>query len=102
MKYFVSSDIHGHYDEWQLALNEAGFDLNNPDHKIILCGDIFDRGRQPREIIDFILAHKDKMILIRGNHEELMSEMIKRNYNTKADLINGTAYPKKCPIKSIR
>ena len=92
MKYFVSSDIHGHYDEWQLALNQAGFDLNNPDHKIILCGDIFDRGRQPREIIDFILAHKDKMILIRGNHEELMSEMIKRNYNTKADLINGTAY----------
>ena len=32
MKYFVSSDIHGFFDEWQSALNEKGFDLNNPEH----------------------------------------------------------------------
>ena len=63
MKYFVSSDIHGHYDEWQLALNEAGFDFNNPNHKIVHCGDLFDRGRQPKQIIDFVLKHKDKIIL---------------------------------------
>lgn len=28
MKYFVSGDIHGFYDEWQNALNEKDFDLN--------------------------------------------------------------------------
>ena len=92
MKYFVSADIHGHFDEWITALYDKQFDINNPDHKIILCGDIFDRGRQPKEIIDFILTHKDKIILIRGNHEELMSEMIERNSNNYADLRNGTAY----------
>ena len=92
MKYFVSSDIHGFFDEWQNALNEKGFDLTNPEHKIIVCGDLFDRGRQPREIIDFILSHKDKFILIRGNHEDLMQEMIDRNKNNFADLSNGTAY----------
>ena len=91
MKYFVSADIHGFYDEWQSTLKEKGFDINNPTHRIIVCGDLFDRGRQPREIIDYILAHKDKIILIRGNHEDLMQEMIDRNYNTAADLSNGTA-----------
>ena len=82
MKYFVSADIHGFYDEWMLALREKGFDVNNPNHKIIVCGDIFDRGKQPKQVIDFILSHKDKIILIRGNHEDLMEDMIKRNKNT--------------------
>lgn len=91
MKYFVSAEIHGFYDEWMEALKEKEFDVNNPEHKIILCGDLFDRGRQPKEIIDFILSHKDKCILIRGNHEDLMQEMIFRNKNTSMDLSNGTA-----------
>ena len=100
MKYFVCADIHGFYDEWQSALKEKGFDINNPLHKIIVCGDLFDRGRQPKKIIDFILSNKDKFILIRGNHEDLMQEMINRNYNMRHDLSNGTAqtivdlYPK--------
>ncbi len=91
MKYFVSGDIHGFYDEWQSALKEKGFDINNPEHKIILCGDLFDRGSQPKEIIDFVLEHKDKVILIRGNHEDLMEQMIERNSSDYGDLCNGTA-----------
>lgn len=91
MKYFVSSDIHGYFDEWQKALKEKGFEENNPEHKIIVCGDLFDRGRQPKQIIDFVLSHKDKFILIRGNHEDLMQDMIDRNKNTYGDLCNGTA-----------
>lgn len=91
MKYFVSSDIHGFFDEWQNALKDKGFDLNDPEHKIIICGDLFDRGSQPKEIIDFVLKHKDKVILIRGNHEDLMEQMIERNSSDYGDLCNGTA-----------
>lgn len=91
MKYFVSADIHGHFDEWMNSLTEKGFDINNPQHKIVLCGDLFDRGHQPKQIIEFILAHEDKIILIRGNHEDLMQDMINRNHNTSGDLYNGTA-----------
>lgn len=91
MKYFVSGDIHGFYDEWQSELKEKGFDISNPEHKIILCGDLFDRGSQPKEIIEFVLKHKDKVILIRGNHEDLMEQMIERNSSDYGDLCNGTA-----------
>ena len=91
MKYFVSSDTHGFFDEWQSALNKKGFDLNNPEHKIILCGDLFDRGNQPKEIIEFVLKYKDKVILIRGNHEDLMEQMIERNSSDYGDVCNGTA-----------
>lgn len=72
-------------------MKEKGFDLNNPEHKIILCGDLFDRGSQPKEIIDFVLKHKVKVILIRGNHEDLMEQMIERNSSDYGDLCNGTA-----------
>ncbi len=91
MKYFVSSDIHGFFDEWMLALKNSNFDINNPEHKIIVCGDLFDRGRQPKQIIDFILSHRDKITVIRGNHEDLMQAMIDRNKNNSMDLSNGTA-----------
>ena len=91
MKYFVCADIHGYFDEWQSALKEKGFDIENSTHKIIICGDLFDRGRQPKQIIDYVLSHKDKFILIRGNHEDLMQEMIDRNNSTYQDLSNGTA-----------
>lgn len=90
MKYFVSSDIHGFFTYWQEALVAAKFDINNPEHKIVLCGDIFDRGKEAKLIIQYILAHKDKIILIRGNHEDLMQDMIIRNYPTSSDIHNGT------------
>ena len=81
-----------YYSTLKTALQEKGFDINNPEHKVIVCGDLFDRGRQPKQIIDFILSNKDKFILIRGNHEDLMEDMIERNSSTIADLSNGTAH----------
>lgn len=91
MKYFVTSDVHGFYDEFMKALNDKGFDVTNLEHKLIICGDVFDKGHQPKELIDFILTNKDKIIYIRGNHEDLMQDMINRNHNTYGDVYNGTA-----------
>lgn len=91
MKYFVCSDIHSYYDEWIKALNSSGFDLNNDNHKLIICGDLFDRGHQPKQVIDYIQKNSEKIILIRGNHEDLMQEMIDRNESNFADNINGTS-----------
>lgn len=52
MKYFCVSDIHGYYDQLIDALESAGFEPDNPNHLLIACGDHFDRGRQPREVLD--------------------------------------------------
>lgn len=42
---------------------------------IIICGDLFDRGRQPKEAVDFVLKNKDKIIYIKGNNENLLEEI---------------------------
>lgn len=74
MKYFIASDIHGHCSLFQKTLMEHGFDINNPNHKVILCGDAFDRGPENLETFKFLVELGDKLIYIKGNHETLLEE----------------------------
>lgn len=91
MKWFVSSDIHGFFDEYMNALNNAGFDINNSNHGLIILGDIFDRGSQPLKVYKFLKSIPlDRRILVRGNHEELLLELVERGYPLQHDQINGT------------
>lgn len=71
-KYFVTSDVHSFYNELTYALNEKGFDKNNPKHKLIICGDIFDRGNHSKDLYKFLKSLGDRFIFIRGNHEDLL------------------------------
>ena len=89
MKLFVVSDIHSFYDEFIDALTKAGFDEDNPNHLLVVCGDLFDRGPKSRELLNYInsLEHK---ILIRGNHEDLLEELCERQYPYEHDISNGT------------
>ena len=89
MRYFCVSDIHGFYDELLIALNEAAFDQNNPEHTLISCGDNFDRGRQPAEVLNFLL-NLPRKILIRGNHEDLLADACERERSAPHDESNGT------------
>lgn len=92
MKYFIFSDIHGFFDQLMTELTNQGFDRENPDHCIISCGDLLDRGEQPRECLKFVneLYNEGRAILIKGNHEVLMEEMLERGYPLKHDYSNGT------------
>ena len=92
-KFFCCSDIHSAYTPWMKALEEAGFDENNDSHKIILCGDLFDRMDESLQAYDFVdnMINKDKLIYILGNHESLMTECIERGYPVRHDWSNGTA-----------
>lgn len=91
-KNFTSGDVHGHFDEWMLSLSRAGFDPNNPQHRIIIVGDLFDRGRQSKQILEFINRDniKNKIVFVKGNHEELIEDAIKRNDFLPHDIHNGT------------
>lgn len=90
MKYFVVSDIHSFFDEFKKAIDEAGFDPKNENHTLVICGDLFDRGRQPIELIRYLNHEVPRKILIRGNHEDLFEDMCKRGEPWIHDYSNGT------------
>jgi len=73
MKYYVISDIHGYYTYLMKALQEVGFFDDPEPHKLVLCGDLLDRGAETNKLIDFMidLMEQDMLIYISGNHEVL-------------------------------
>lgn len=89
-KFFVVSDVHGHFNAMKAALDDAGFDTNNEDHWLISCGDNLDRGRQPNEVIKY-LTNLQRCVLIKGNHSNLFLDCINRAYALSHDWSNGTA-----------
>ena len=91
-KFFVISDIHSAYTPMVKALKEAGFNVNNPDHKIILCGDLFDRKDESLAVYNWAvdMINKDKLIYVKGNHESLIMDCTRRRYPQWHDKSNGT------------
>ncbi len=91
-KYFIVSDVHSFYVPMKEALDEAGFDYHNPDHIFVSLGDLLDRGEETVKCLQFVNSlPKERKILIRGNHEDLLDSCIDRGYYTSVDYHNGTA-----------
>ncbi len=78
MKYYIVADVHGFFSILDSALKDAGYYSDPEPHKLIVLGDLFDRGSEAVELQSFILKlmEKDEVILIRGNHEDLFVEMV--------------------------
>ena len=78
MKYYVTADIHGFLSLFQEALKESGYYEDNSEKKIIVCGDLFDRGEEAEKLQDYILSlmEKDEVILVKGNHEDCFCDLI--------------------------
>lgn len=90
-KYFITSDTHSFYNELIKELNKKGFDLNNNEHIFVLCGDLFDRGPDSVKIYDFIKSLPIvRRILIRGNHEYLFLDLLRKDMPDYYDHTNGT------------
>ena len=88
-KFFVCSDIHSFYTPLRKALDKAGFDINNPNHWLISCGDAFDRGYESEETLHFLMSLERK-ILIKGNHDQLLDDLCMREFSSSYDFSNGT------------
>lgn len=78
VKYYVAADVHGFYTLFREALENAGFFKETEPHKLIILGDLFDRGQEAKEMQEFILKllDEEQVILVRGNHEDLFEEMV--------------------------
>jgi serine/threonine protein phosphatase 1 len=75
LRLFAISDIHGCLKPFrELVVNVI--DLKKTD-RLILLGDYVDRGAESRQVIDFILELKKTgfdVVVLRGNHEQMMLE----------------------------
>ena len=94
MKYYVTADVHGFYSELRKALTEAGYFSDEEPHKLIILGDLFDRGQEAKLLQQFVLElmEKDEVILIRGNHEDLFVDMVTSGdgIQLRHHVLNGT------------
>ena len=77
MTMLAASDIHGFFDEFIKALQESGA-FENKNNKLVLLGDFLDRGDGALKLVDFLvdLLKENRLILIRGNHEELLEDAL--------------------------
>ena len=89
MKLFCVSDLHSFFTPLKHALDAKGFEPNNPEHLLVCCGDVFDRGRESVEIFKY-LNSLTNVVLIRGNHEDMLEELLDRGYSKNYDISNGT------------
>ena len=89
VKIFAVSDIHGCVRDLKRALMQAGFYPNSPKHLLVICGDNFDRGKENAATYAYLRTVKNK-IMIRGNHEDILTEALERGFITKTDEYNGT------------
>lgn len=83
MRNFVIGDIHGNYKELKELLNKLNPDLNHD--KLIFLGDYIDRGPNSYNVIQFLIElqknhGEDKVILLKGNHEQMAIENIETDY----------------------
>ncbi len=96
MKYYVTADVHAYFTELQTALRGNGFFEDTEPHKLIICGDLYDRGTEALQLQEFILdlMAKDQVILIRGNHEDLALDLLynwnRNSYLQRHHNLNGT------------
>lgn len=96
MRYYVTADVHGYFNELKVALADKGFFEDQEPHKLIVCGDLYDRGTEALQLQEFILEllSKDQVILIRGNHEDLALTLLsgwhRRSYLQSHHHTNGT------------
>ena len=74
-KYFIVSDVHSFYTPLMETLNNNGFDLENEEHILVVNGDLFDRGDESKLLLDFVKSLEDRFIYVRGNHEDLLTDL---------------------------
>jgi len=93
--YYVMSDLHGCYKEYQKALEMIHF---NAQDTLYVLGDVVDRGPEPVKILQDMML-RPNVIPIIGNHEYMALTVLKKlcveiteetagNYLSEEDMMN--------------
>jgi serine/threonine protein phosphatase 1 len=79
---FAIGDIHGCFDALKNII-ENGIKLKKND-RLILLGDYIDRGKQSKDVVDFIIELRSSgfnIVTLMGNHEVLLLDAIENEEN---------------------
>ena len=60
MRYYVVADVYGYYTQMKSAIEKAGFFSDPTLHKLIMRGDIFDRGHEAKQVQQFVLEQMEQ------------------------------------------
>ena len=75
----IISDIHGCSLEFQALLRIAG--LNRSEDRLVILGDLFDRGHHSYEVFRSVRKLKAEMgerfIFVRGNHDQFLLDFVR-------------------------
>jgi len=86
----VIGDIHGCFATFMALLEKVSY--NNDDH-IFLLGDMINRGKYSREVLDFVIdgeVNGKHFFPLRGNHEHAIDSIIQQSLLPKTHpLIRG-------------
>lgn len=78
LRIYAMSDIHGNLEP--LAHAVSTINLDNPSTRLVLLGDYCDRGPDSLGVFQYIMdlqnRYGDRVIALRGNHEEMFLEYI--------------------------
>lgn len=86
--FFAISDLHGDYLSF-ITIEDYGFEFDNPDHILIVAGDIIEGDKnQENLILDYLmrLDKQNRLIAVLGNHDY-------RYIGSKYDTDNGLVVP---------
>jgi serine/threonine protein phosphatase 1 len=90
MRVIVVADIHGNDDKFRKALKSVS--LKKTD-KLVLLGDLIDRGKKSKDVLDTIMLLKsngfNNIIIIRGNHEQMLLDAIENSDKEYIWIKNG-------------
>ncbi len=77
MRHLITTDVHGQYDDFMISLENARYEETTD--RLILLGDLIDRGRQTKEVLEFLaglISRGRDVLLIRGNHEDILQAFL--------------------------
>lgn len=82
--YVTIGDIHGCYDEFVALLEKNGFVITDgkiaheeDNKRIILVGDLIDKGYNVKSVIELVHANLDVFYLVEGNHERFVNRFLR-------------------------